>query len=36
MSTEMDVLVVGNYIFEKEKQQDWENKEKWMVKFKMD
>ena len=36
MSTEMDVLVVGNYIFEKEKQVDWENKEKWMVKFKMD
>jgi carbamoyltransferase len=36
MSTEMDVLVVGNYIFEKEKQEDWENKEKWMVKFKMD
>ena len=36
MSTEMDVLVVGNYIFEKENQLDWENKEKWMVKFKMD
>ena len=36
MSTEMDVLVIGNYIFEKESQIDWENKEKWMVKFKMD
>ena len=36
MSTEMDVLVIGNYIFEKEKQLDFENKEKWMVKFKMD
>ena len=36
MSTEMDVLVIGNYIFEKEKQIDWENREKWMVKFKMD
>ena len=36
MSTEMDVLVIGNYIFEKEKQEDWENKEKWMVKFKID
>jgi carbamoyltransferase len=36
MSTEMDVLVIGNYIFEKEKQLDWENKDKWMVKFKMD
>lgn len=36
MSTEMDVLVVGNYIFEKENQIDWQDKEKWMVKFKMD
>jgi carbamoyltransferase len=36
MSTEMDVLVIENYIFEKEKQHDWENKEKWMVKFKLD
>jgi carbamoyltransferase len=36
MSTEMDVLVIGNYIFEKEKQHDWENKEKWMVQFKLD
>ena len=36
MSTEMDVLVIGNYIFEKEKQVDWQNREKWMVKFKMD
>jgi carbamoyltransferase len=36
MSTEMDVLVIGNYIFEKVMQLDWENKEKWMVKFKLD
>ena len=36
MSTEMDVLVIENYIFEKEKQVDWQNREKWMVKFKMD
>jgi carbamoyltransferase len=36
MSTEMDILVIGNYIFEKEKQIDWENKEKWTIKFKMD
>lgn len=36
MSTEMDVLVIGNYIFEKENQLDWENKEKWTIKFKMD
>jgi carbamoyltransferase len=32
----MDVLVIGNYIFEKEKQVDWQNREKWTVKFKMD
>ena len=36
MSTEMDVLVIGNYIFEKENQLDWQNKEKWMIKFKID
>ena len=36
MSTEMDILVIENYIFEKEKQVDWENKEKWMIKFKID
>jgi carbamoyltransferase len=36
MSTEMDILVIGNYIFEKEKQHDWENKEKWMIQFKLD
>ena len=36
MSTEMDVLVIGNYIFEKERQLDFENKEKWTIKFKMD
>ncbi len=36
MSTEMDVLVIGSYIFEKEDQIDWQNKEKWMLKFKMD
>lgn len=36
MSTEMDVLVINDYVFEKTKQLDWENKEKWMVKFKKD
>ncbi len=36
MSTDMDVLVIGNYIFEKENQMDYLNKEKWMVKFKTD
>lgn len=36
MSTEMDYLVINNYVFEKTKQIDWENKEKWMVTFKKD
>lgn len=36
MSTEMDYLVINDYVFEKTQQLDWENKEKWMVKFKKD
>lgn len=36
MSTEMDYLVVGNYVFNKTEQLDWQNKEKWMVIFKKD
>ncbi len=36
MSTEMDCLVINDYVFEKTQQLDWENKEKWMVQFKKD
>jgi len=36
MSTEMDYLVINNFVFYKKNQIDWENKEKWRVKFKMD
>lgn len=36
MSTEMDWLVVNNYVYCKTEQPDWENKDKWLVKFKMD
>jgi carbamoyltransferase len=36
MSTEMDYLVIGDYVYCKTEQPDWQNKEKWMVKFKMD
>jgi len=36
MSTEMDYLVIGDYVYQKTEQPDWENKEKWRVKFKMD
>jgi carbamoyltransferase len=36
MRTDMDYLVVNNFLLEKTQQPDWVNKEKWMVKFKMD
>jgi carbamoyltransferase len=36
MSMDMDVLVVNDYIYIKEEQPDFENKEIWMVNFKKD
>ena len=36
MSTEIDYLVVNNYLYCKTEQLDWENKKKWLTKFKMD
>jgi carbamoyltransferase len=36
MRTEMDALVVGNYLFLKQEQPDWQNKERWMERFEMD
>lgn len=36
MSTEMDVLVINDFVFFKQEQPDWENREKWVVNFKMD
>jgi carbamoyltransferase len=36
MSTEMDCLVINDFVFYKTAQPDWKNKDKWMVKFKMD
>ena len=36
MSTEMDFLVINNFVFCKTDQPDWENREKWRVKFKLD
>ena len=36
MRTEMDYLVVNNFILKKTSQPDWENREKWMVKFELD
>jgi len=36
MSTEMDFLVINGFFFSKTEQPDWQNKDKWKVKFKMD
>jgi carbamoyltransferase len=36
MRTEMDALVVGNYLFRKQEQPEWQNKERWMERFEMD
>ena len=36
MRTEMDYLVVNDFLLCKTEQPDWENREKWMEKFKLD
>jgi carbamoyltransferase len=36
MSTEMDYLVINNYVYCKTEQADWENIEKWLIKFQKD
>jgi carbamoyltransferase len=36
MSTEMDYLVMGDFVYCKTEQPDWRNKEKWAVDFRMD
>ena len=36
MSTDMDYLVINDFVYYKKDQPDWDNKKKWMVKFKMD
>lgn len=36
MSTEMDYLVIGNYVYSKIEQPDWQNRKKWHTEFKMD
>lgn len=36
MSTEMDYLVINDYLYCKTEQPDWENKERWRIRFKMD
>lgn len=32
MATEMDVLVIGNFVYKKTEQPEWQNKEKWLNK----
>jgi carbamoyltransferase len=36
MRTEMDYLVIGNYVFNKKDQPLWENKDNWKEEFKLD
>ncbi len=36
MNTEMDYLVINDFVYCKTEQPDWQNKEKWRIKFKMD
>ncbi|KPA09037.1 Carbamoyltransferase [Candidatus Magnetomorum sp. HK-1] len=36
MRTEMDYLVVNDFLLNKTQQPDWENREKWMEKFQLD
>lgn len=36
MSTDMDYLVINDFVYCKTDQPDWQNKEKWRIKFKMD
>jgi carbamoyltransferase len=36
MNTDMDYLVMNNYICKKTEQPEWKNKDKWIVNFKMD
>lgn len=36
MGTEMDCLVIGNFVYSKKEQPDWQNREKWAMKFKID
>jgi carbamoyltransferase len=36
MRTEMDYLVIGNYLFKKTEQPNWQEKENWKEEFKLD
>ena len=36
MRTEMDYLVMGNYLFDKKEQPDWDKSDNWKEEFKLD
>jgi len=36
MRTEMDYLVIGNFVFKKTDQPSWENKDNWKEEFVLD
>lgn len=36
MATEMDYLIIGDYLFAKTEQPDWQNKDKWKASFTLD
>ena len=36
MRTEMDLLVMGDFLFKKEEQPDWQEHEDWLTKFELD
>ena len=36
MRTEMDYLVIGNYLFKKSDQPEWDKKDKWQEEFVLD
>ena len=36
MRTEMDYLVVGNYLFDKRQQPEWQEKDNWQEEFVLD
>jgi carbamoyltransferase len=36
MFTDMDYLVINDFVYRKTEQPDWQNKEKWLVQFNTD
>jgi carbamoyltransferase len=36
MSTEMDILVIGQFMYKKEEQPDWQNRKRWLKSYKLD